>query len=273
MASQTVLLCPPTYFEVRDRKNPYMRAPIDRAKAHEQWKAVCDVYQKAGLHVALIPAVKDLEDMVFAANQVFVGIDEKLGKFIVPSEMRYPSRQREVPYYVDWFADRGYKVIGLDLRGEFLEGHGDLLWHPGRKHVWAGYGFRSSIGGVKRFASAMKEFRVSVTPLRLTDEHFYHLDTCLSPLSADAAILYPGAFSAEALDCLRRDWPRLHELTRDQALKLTCNGVVAGNSYITSHVSDGFKRILESEGLCPVVVDISEFEKSGGGVFCMKNFI
>lgn len=141
-----VLLCPPTYFEVRDRKNPYMRVPIDHAKAEQQWKGICDAFRRAGLGIELIAPVKGLEDMVFAANQVFVGCREGVGKFAVPSEMRHPSRQREVPYYVEWFAVHGYQITSLDLCGEYLEGGGDLLWHPDHTRIWAGYGIRSTQG-------------------------------------------------------------------------------------------------------------------------------
>jgi N-dimethylarginine dimethylaminohydrolase len=60
-----VLLCPPTYFEVRDRKNPYMKLGVDRVKAQQQWEALCHAFRSAGLSVEFISPVKDLEDMVF----------------------------------------------------------------------------------------------------------------------------------------------------------------------------------------------------------------
>src|SRR5215471_13030999 len=112
-----VLLCPPTYFDVRDVKNPYMQGHngIDHTKAKAQWDGLCHALSEAGLDIETIAPVPDLEDMVFAANQVFVGHHATLGKFIVPSEMRHASRQREVPFFVDWFEKRGYRVIPLDL--------------------------------------------------------------------------------------------------------------------------------------------------------------
>lgn len=265
----SVLLCPPTYFEVRDRKNPYMGAPIDREKAKRQWEELRAALQNAGLEVAIIEPVKDLEDMVFAANQVFVGYHPNIGKFIVPSEMRHPSRQREVPYYVDWFESRGYRVLALDLAGECLEGHGDLLWDPGHSRIWAGYGIRSSRGGIEKFSQRMQEVGFAVTPLQLLDQHFYHLDTCFRPLNPEAALIYPEAFSAEALCTLRDNWKRLHELDRSEALQFMCNGIVAGIHYIVPHTNQHLADILSKEGLEILLVDTSEFEKSGGSAFCM----
>jgi N-dimethylarginine dimethylaminohydrolase len=187
--------------------------------------------------------------------------------------MRYPSRHREVKFFVDWFQRRGYKVIDLDLDGEYLEGHGDLLWHPDNSRIWAAYGFRSTRGGVERFATAMQELDFPVIPVQLVDEHCYHLDTCLCPLNHDAVLIYPGAFSPESLKTVRSAWNRIHELTEDEAHQFMGNGIVVNGRLITPRLTRNLEQILAQENLTPVVVDTSEFEKSGGSVFCMKAFV
>jgi N-dimethylarginine dimethylaminohydrolase len=270
---KTALMCPPTFFDVREPKNPYMGDPIDGVKAQQQWENLRRALQDSGLKVEVIDPVKELDDMVFAANQAFVGWHDQIGNFIVPSRMRYPSRHREVKYFVDWFRNRGYKIIDLDLDGEYLEGHGDLLWHADHSRIWAAYGFRSTRGGVEKFAVAMRKLGFDVTPLQLADDHCYHLDTCLCPLNDDAALIYPGAFSPESLQTVRGGWKRIHELTRDEALQFMGNGIVVNGRFITPRVSKNLQEILARENLTPIVVDTSEFEKSGGSVFCMKAFI
>jgi N-dimethylarginine dimethylaminohydrolase len=270
---KTVLMCPPTFFDVREPKNPYMGRPIDPITAEQQWENLRRSLEDSGLKVEIIDPVEGLDDMVFAANQVFVGRHDQIGNFIVPSRMRYPSRHREVKFYVDWFRQRGYKIIELDLDGEYLEGHGDLLWQLDRSRIWAAYGFRSTRGGVEKFAVAMQQLGFPVTPLQLVDGHCYHLDTCLCPLNDDAALIFPGAFSPESLQAVRGGWKRIHELTRDEALQFLGNGIVANGRFITPRLSQNLEQILAREGLTPVVVDTSEFEKSGGSAFCMKAFI
>jgi N-dimethylarginine dimethylaminohydrolase len=270
---KTALMCPPTFFDVREPKNPYMGRPIDPAKAQRQWAGLRSALEDAGVRVELIDPVKDLDDMVFAANQMFVGHHDQLGKFIVPSRMRYASRHKEVTFFVDWFRPRGYKIIDLDLDEDYLEGHGDLLWHPDRSRIWAAYGFRSTRGGIEKFASAMQQLGFPVIPLQLVDQHCYHLDTCLCPLNNDAALIYPGAFSPESLQTVRGPWKRIHELTRNEALQFMGNGIVANGRFITPRLTRNLEQILAQEGLTPVVVETSEFEKSGGSVFCMKAFI
>jgi N-dimethylarginine dimethylaminohydrolase len=274
MPNPAVLVCPPDYFTVRDVKNPFMDVtnPVNHELARAQWDALCRAYVEAGLDVVRIEPVEDLEDMVFTANQAFVSYGRH-GRFVVPSRMRHSSRQREVAHFVTWFQRRGFDVYGVDLGNEYLEGHGDLLWHPDGSRVWAGFGFRSSEGGIGRFAVAMQAKGVEVVPLKLVDERFYHLDTCFAPLTANAALVYPGAFDEASLKMLAAAFPRLYQVSELEALTFVCNGVVANDRYIASHLYDGVRAALAREGLDPLIVDLSEFEKAGGSAFCLKTFV
>jgi len=270
---RTVLMCPPTFFDVSEPKNPHMRVAIDRVRAQQQWENLHRAMEQSGLKVEIIDPVQGLEDMVFAANQVFVGNSAILGRFIVPSRMRHASRHKEVDFYVEWFRHRGYHIIELELTGEYLEGHGDLLWHPSGSRIWAGHGFRSTRGAVDRFALKMQELGFSVTPLELADPYFYHLDTCFCPLNQDAVLIYAGAFSPSTLPSIREGFRRVHEVSHDEAMQFIPNGVVANGRFITPRLTENLERILSQESLTPIVVDTSEFEKSGGSVFCMKTLL
>jgi len=271
-----VLLCPPTYFDVVDQKNPYMSAmsAVDHGKAQLQWQALSSALQHAGHEIETVDPIPGLEDMVFAANQVFVGFHDSIGNFIVPSRMVHPSRQREVPHYVNWFRQRGFQIIDLGLSGnEYLEGHGDLLWHPDGSRIYAGYGFRSTKGGIRTFSEAMSKWEITVVPLRLVDPFCYHLDTCLCPLNKEAVLIYPGAYAAESLEKLRSFWRRVHELTAEEAHKFMGNGIAVNGRYLTPYLTPHLEGILRQESLMPIVLDTSEFEKSGGSLFCMKAFL
>jgi N-dimethylarginine dimethylaminohydrolase len=262
-------MCRPTFFDVREPKNPHMGMPIDRVLAEHQWENLRRALVEAGLKIELIDPVEGFDDMVFSANQMFVGEHKEFGKFVVPSRMRYVSRHKEVAFYVEWFRKRGYKVLELDLTGEYLEGHGDLLWHPDRSRIWAAYGFRSTRGGVERFAAAMQKLAFPVTILELVDEYCYHLDTCFCPLSVEAVLICPDALAKSSVDAIRNGFPRVHELSRDEGRQFIGNGIVANKRFIAPRLSENLSRILAEEELTPVVVDTSEFEKSGGSVFCM----
>jgi N-dimethylarginine dimethylaminohydrolase len=271
-----VLLCPPTHFDVVDQKNPYMSAAatVDHAKAEHQWRHLCTLLKQSGCEIETIDPIPGLEDMVFAANQVFVGCSQGAGKFIVPSRMVHASRQREVHYFVDWFRRRGYTVIDLALaEDEYLEGHGDLLWHPDGSRIYGGYGFRSTERGINKFCAAMSKRDISVVPLRLVDRFCYHLDTCLCPLNDEAVLIFPGAYAPESLAKLRMFWKRVHELTAEEAHKFMGNGIAVNGRYLTPYLTPHLEDILTQEGFTPVILDTSEFEKSGGSLFCMKAFL
>jgi arginine dihydrolase len=275
---RNVLFCPPDYFQVIDVKNPFMEgAPaVDGKKARVQWEHLRQAFADSGFGVHEIPAVPGLEDMVFAANQSFVGVTPDGRKFVVPSTMRFASRRREVPHFTAYFRKRDFEIFDLGLRveaGEFLEGHGDLLWNLDHRFVWAGHGFRSSEAGVASFSAKMAEVGIEVVPLELRDSRFYHLDTCFAPLTPDAVLIYSGAFSPAALDRIRGRMRMVYEVEEREALSFVCNGVVANGRFITPKLTPTLERALKAERLTPVVVDTSEFEKSGGSVYCMKVFI
>ena len=270
-----VLVCPPDYFDVVDQKNPYMlkNCSVDRVKARTQWENLCCVLQQNGCEIHIINPVEGLEDMVFAANQIFAGEKPGYGKFVVPSRMMYPSRHREVAHFTEWFRARDFRIIDIAFaEDEYLEGHGDLLWHPDGSRVYAGYGFRSTQSAIGKFSTAMSEMGIPVVPLELIDSYCYHLDTCLCPLNNEAALIFVGAFSAASLASIHKYWNRVHLLDSEEAHRFMGNGIVVNGRYITPYITPQLEAMLGQEGLSPLIVDTSEFEKSGGSCFCMKTF-
>lgn len=267
------LVCPPEFFDVVEEKNPYMskNITVDRQNARKQWEKFCSTLQQNGCEVHVIDPVDGLEDMVFTANSVFVAEKAGYGKFVIPSRMRYPSRQREVEHLTQWFAARDFRIIDLALsEDEYLEGHGDLLWDADRLCVYAGSGFRSTRGGIEKFSAAMSKMGITVSPLELIDPYCYHLDTCLCPLNRDAVLIFAGAFSARSLASIHNCWKRVHLLDAEEAHHFMGNGIVIKDRYVCSRVTPQLERILHEEGLTPEIVDVSEFEKAGGSCFCMK---
>jgi N-dimethylarginine dimethylaminohydrolase len=139
--------------------------------------------------------------------------------------------------------------------------------------VWAGYGYRSSKSGVEKFARAVSAEGIDVVPLQLADPTFYHLDTCFAPLNESAALVYEPALLPSSLSMLGAGFERLHAVTQADAMSFACNGVAANGRFIASRVSPELRDILECEELTPLIADTSEFEKSGGSVFCLKNVL
>ena len=74
------------------------------------------------------------------------------------------------------------------------------------------------------------------------------------------------------LGSIHKLWKRVHLLDVEEAHQFIGNGIVVNDRYIAPRMTPQIERIVAEEGLSPVIVDTSEFEKSGGSCFCMKTF-
>lgn len=267
-----VLMCPPTYFNVVDVKNEFMASQVgrvDRERAARQWTALKTEFERAGLVVKVIAPTPGCEDMVFCANQTFIGVVAGR-KVCVPSRMRYESRRREVPAFEKWFAENGYEIKHFqNHEGYRSEGGGDILWHPGRRLIWGGIGPRTD-GSV--FESLTRWFEAPLFPLRLVTTRFYHLDTCFAALDENTVMIYPPAFEASGLGLIKKFFRDVIVVDVDEAEKnMACNAAgFSGKRVFLQKGSHRLVRELSRRGFRVYEVDTSEFMKSGGSVFCMK---
>jgi len=270
-APSRVLMCPPDHFDVLDVKNPYMAGHVggvDRKLAREQWERVREAFQAAGKPVSLIPPVSGLEDMVFCANQTFVGTTPKGERVCLLGAMRHPSRRREVAAFDAWFREEGYRVVSLKDKDVSFEGAGDAVWHPGKRLIWGGHGFRSQ---PKAYEDVARVFEAPVILLKLVHERFYHLDTCFCPLTSEAVLIYPSAFDSESLELILKMFPIVLTASEtDAAARMACNAAVVDAKRAILHPGSSAARHMAALGLEVVEVDTSEFLKSGGSVYCMK---
>jgi N-dimethylarginine dimethylaminohydrolase len=254
------LMCPPTYYGIEYEINPWMShdQPADIELAKKQWEGLYQTLSSLpNVQVELIEPQDGLPDMVFTAN---AGVIK--GNLFISSSFRHPERQGESIYFEKWFAERGYRVEILP-RGLLFEGAGDLLKAD---DTWfGGYYFRSAPQALAAVSEMLKE---QVLPLRLIDERFYHLDTCFCRLG-DSALYYPGAFDEYSLAVLRHKFPDAVEATEEEAVRFSCNAVVAGNYFVMNRPSQRIRDILDKKGIQCVSVDLSEFIKSGGSAKCL----
>lgn len=275
-----VLMCPPDFYDVREVKNPLMAGNVGRVSARaarRQWDAVVAAFEDSGCPVSSIDAVPGLEDMVFCANQSLVGLNAKLEKVCLLSSMRHPSRRPEVERFESWFRKAGYKILRLKDEAVYLEGGGDAVWHPGRRLIWGGYGFRSE---ARAFQEVAEAFDAPVILLKLVNESFYHLDTCFCPVTPEAALIYPPAFAPESLAMILKIFRVVVAAPEPDAFKnLACNAAIFSGGTgkpRTAIIQKGTSvtaRYLEALGAQVTEVETSEYIKSGGSVFCMKMFL
>jgi len=272
-----VLLCPPEHFAVIDVKNVFMQGHlggVDRARAAAQWRVLAAAYRAHGLAVQELPPAPGREDMVFTANPALVVPRPGGGADALLSRMRHPSRQREVAHVERWLRAHGLQPVELPPAAGHLEGHGDVLVVPGRRLLLGGHGGRSELPALEA-AAALAD--APLVPLPLRGDVFYHLDTCLALLDEESVLLHRPAFRPEALDTLARLFPRLIEADAREAREhLACNAHAlpprpgARTTVLVPAQAERTAARLAAEGFAPAAVDVDEFHKAGGSIFCLK---
>lgn len=266
-----IIMCPPQYFKVIDVKNVHMQGQIgnvDQHNAHVQWNAMKQAVIDEGYVVYEITPVENLEDMVFAANPAFVGRNSQGEKIVLLSNMKHASRKKEVSSYAQWFEAHGYQVKKLSNPNYNFEGNGDALWHPEKRLIWGGYGFRTEW---EVYDEVSKIYDAPVCRVNLQKPHFYHLDTCFCPLNAESVLYYPEAFDQAGLDLIKHYFKDPIMVDQEEAQQnFACNSMVLGKSVFIQKGSPKTVAALKQRNFKVIELDTSEFMKSGGSVFCMK---
>ncbi|MFP5275374.1 bifunctional arginine dihydrolase/ornithine cyclodeaminase [Coleofasciculus sp.] len=258
------LMCSPDHYDVDYVINPWMEGNIhksSRDRAVEQWHKLHHVLKDHAI-VDLVNPQQGWPDMVFTANAGLV-----LGKNVVLSRFLHKERQGEEPHFKKWFEAQGYTVYELPKELPF-EGAGDALLDREGRWLWAGYGFRSELDSHPYLA---KWLDIEVVSLRLTDERFYHLDTCFCPLTGGYLLYYPPAFDAYSnrLIEMRVAPEKRIALEEADAVNFACNAVNIDQVVVMNKASDRLKQRLAEAGFRVMETPLTEFLKAGGAAKCL----
>ena len=269
---RSVLLVRPTFYDVLYEINPHMKGKVgtvDKPKAMSQWKELRHTYTSLGYTVHILEGVEHLPDMVFCANQTFPFVDAQNKRNVILSKMASEYRVPEVQHLAKWYKEQDYHIIEQTYPPVEFEGMGDAIWHPHRKLLYIGYGFRTHADALQRAANCIG---CDVIGLELIQPHFYHLDTALSMIDEDSALYIPEAFTQTGIAILKRMFPNLLAVPLHEAkYGFVTNGHSPdGKHFIVHKGNQQTKAILQSTGLRVLELDTGEFMKSGGSVFCMK---
>jgi N-dimethylarginine dimethylaminohydrolase len=300
---RTVLMGDPAYFSVKGGANPHTRTrwgtrrSVDRALAQKQWANLESVLEGLGVRVLVVPPDPAQPGLVYPANAGFltdVDAEKPLAEKTFHLANLLPTRAGEKPHYRRVLEAAGFRCADFDPRYR-MEGEADffpvadryvlthgrierqrfvpaLAWPPWRRV----YGFRTD-------ARAEPVLGALVAPrpvlrIELVQEAHYHGDTALCAfgpgrkhLLAWRPALAPGAW--ERLDAA---FPgALIPLSDADAACYAANSFSlvqdgAAHLVMPGGVSEQLQAQVRERGVNPVVVDVSEFLKKGGGsVKCM----
>ena len=264
MSQDKILMCPPDHFTVDYVINPWMaghEGTFSLESAQGQWNALRDKLAEFADIVTMQPQ-PELPDMVFTANAGVVYGDKAIASHFMPQE-----RRAEEPHFKKWFADNGFELFGLDEKIGF-EGAGDCLVDRGGPWLWTGHGFRTEVEAHKEIAAF---FDTEVVSIKLTDERFYHIDTCFCPLTDGFLMYHPPAFDYDSRMAIESRIPPHKRIVVDtaDAGNFACNAVNIGDQVILNKASDPLKARLMLAGYKVHEVELTEFLKAGGSAKCL----
>jgi N-dimethylarginine dimethylaminohydrolase len=269
-----VLMAAPTHFRVESAINPWMKDAqgrlklVDPARALAQWQAIADAYRSIGVDVEVIEPAPGLPDFCFSANQSLACLDVNGRPLAILSRMASVTRAPEVQYFADWYAGQGFRVMECPPDLHPFEGTGDAIRHHGHHLFWGGVGPRTSPDAWAFVADATG---ADVIPLALVDPRYYHLDTCLAVMGPDTALWIEDAFDEPSRERLRAGFTHLFNVPGPDAANFACNAHSPdGHSVLIQQGSDETAAWLARRGMKVIELDTSEFMKSGGSVFCLK---
>lgn len=256
---KNILMCRPLYFQVKYQINPWMKpGSVNTENALKQWDKLVETYKKLGANVNILDQEKSLPDMVFSADQ---GI--KVGDKILVSNFRYKERRGERAFYKQWYKKNNNNIIELP-KDIYFEGEGVAVKF--KNNLFIGTGFRTSSKCVNYLKTILKE---NVIELKLVDERFYHLDICLFVLDNKYVFYYPPAFSQESVKVIKSEVKNLIELDEEDLLSFAANSVSVGKHVIIQSGNKHFADIISKLGYTPIMLNVSEFIKAGGGIHCL----
>jgi N-dimethylarginine dimethylaminohydrolase len=304
---RTILMGDPAHFSVKGGANPHTRTRwgtrrhVDRTLAQQQWARLRDVLQGLGVRVLVLPPDPAQPGLVYPANAGFltdVDAEKPLAEKTFYLANLLPTRAGEKPHYRRVLEAAGFRCAELDPRyrmegeadffpvaGKYLLTHGRIErqrftptwgWPPWKRV----YGFRTdaAIEPLLRDIVAPRE----VIRLELVKEAHYHGDTALCAFGPgrEHLLVWRPALAPGGWERLEAALPgALVPLSDADAAVYAA--VYAANSFTltqggASHlvmpggVSERLQAQVRERGVEPVVVDVSEFLKKGGGsVKCM----
>lgn len=261
-----VLMCPPKYFRIEFKINPYMdpndpKKQVNPQIAWKEWRNLYSTIKNMGIEIDLLQPIKGIPDLVFPADMGFVVNPKISRKTVVLSNFKWSERQKETYYYEQYLKKNKYKIIKLPKHISF-----EINIRETDNFYLLGYGIRNDKEGIRYLR---KYFDKPVYALKLVSPWFYHLSCALAVLNNDTVMYYPKAFDDKSVKLLDKLFKNKIILTKKEALNLAGNCIVMNNKIVINYMTPRLRKIFNKLNLNFIEISVGEFIKAGGAINCM----
>jgi N-dimethylarginine dimethylaminohydrolase len=283
------LMAPPITFSVKNPNNIWMKEnnePIDLGLALKQWHDLYSFLVSAGSLVYLLPNGGDYQDQVFVAN-LFLVLHHLKKPTVVLSNYASEPRQGEEDVGDSFFKTWNlYNTPKYDIvKAKYLwEGEAETKWLHDNVYI-GGYGTAKwSRTDLKVYDWFEGQFDMKVVRVNMRDEHLYHLDTLVFPISSEKTMVCTDIITPEEIKEIEKE-TEIIPVTKADAHEGITNCVRVHNSILVAtdlkslkentkefkderEMVENLEHICVNEGFELVPLDLAELGKGGSALSC-----
>jgi len=250
---------------------------VNRPRAYRQFMDLYNFMAGASL-TYILPSYGNFQDQVYVANLgIYLPHIKNENHIILSNFTSEPRRGEEA------VGDSFFKLMNYNthLCPHKWEGEADLKYLHNNVYV-GGYGIRSER---ESYEWMRKTFGMEIIELEMIDDHLYHLDCSVFPLTSDKTMICTSMYAPEELAILEK-YTEIIDVSEDDAFGGITNSVRVGNSIMcASNITElkktdelyqleaakiaTLEKICSNEGMEAVCFNLSEFMKSGALLSCM----
>jgi N-dimethylarginine dimethylaminohydrolase len=240
----------------------YRGQPYNYTLAFKQFMGLYNYLAKDYL-VYLLPSYGNFQDQVFVAN-LGCYLPHMQRDTILLSNYTSEPRQGEEEIGLEFFDLMGYDVIQPTMK---FEGEADLKWLRDNIYV-GGYGIRTE-GTLHNWLSDLTG--AEIVSIEMSDQGLYHFDCMFLPLTQEKGLVATKAIK-------QRDLKKIEgiieviDVPEASLYDAWTNCLVLKNKVLmspaNSQIGSAFADFIAKQSFEPVLIDLSEFEKSGAALSC-----
>jgi N-dimethylarginine dimethylaminohydrolase len=249
---------------------------INRPRAYRQFMDLYNFMAGASL-TYILPSYGNFQDQVYVANLgIYLPHIKNENHIILSNFTSEPRRGEEA------VGDSFFKLMNYNthLCPHKWEGEADLKYLNNNVYI-GGYGIRSER---ESYEWMRKTFGMEIIELEMIDDHLYHLDCSVFPITGEKTMICTSMYDPEEIKELEK-YTEIIDVSEDDAFGGITNSVRIGNSIMCASNITELKRgdelyqleaakiatlekICSNEGMEPIILNISEYMKSGALLSC-----